>query len=71
MNEIKTLDNFRLDQALAVGSTAFVKARINSTDAYYFMGKVNFTGVALDLKYGEIKLPFSFQGTGELCRIVG
>jgi hypothetical protein len=68
----KTLDHWMIDQCLAAGNAeTFIKARFNSSDTCYYIGKALHTGVSLDFKYGEIKLPFSFQGTGELCRIVG
>lgn len=69
----KTTDNYMIDKCLSGGAeaVAFVKARVNATDTSYFIGQVLLTGVDLDLKFGEIKLPFSLQGTGELCRIVG
>jgi len=69
----KTTDNYMIDKCLAGGSeaVAFIKARVNASDSYHFMGQVLFTGIDIDLKFGEIKLPFTFQGTGELCRLVG
>lgn len=69
----KTTDNYLIDKVLSGGAeaVAFVKARINSTDSYYFVGQVLFTGLDIDLKYGELKLPYTFQGSGELCRITG
>ena len=71
VGEFLNTDLYRLDRAIAVGSSAFVKARVNSTSSSYYIGKVLNTGLALDLKFGEVKTPFTFQGTGELCRIVG
>lgn len=71
ISEIKTTDNYRLDQAMAVGSRGFIKIKINASDAYYFIGQINMTGISLDLKFGELKLPYSFQGSGELCRVIG
>jgi hypothetical protein len=69
----KTTDNYLLDKVLSGGmnARAFIKARVNSSDSYYFIGEVCMTGIDLDLKYGEIKLPFTFDGTGELCRVTG
>ena len=69
----KTTDNYMIDKCLSGGAeaVAFVKARVNATDTSYFIGQVLLTGVDLDLKFGEIKLPFTLQGTGELCRLVG
>lgn len=69
----KTTDNYLLDLILAGGAEcrAYIKVRINSSDAYYFVGEVSFTGLDLDLKFGDIKLPYALQGDGELCRVVG
>jgi hypothetical protein len=67
------LDRYMLDKVLTGGggATMFIKARVNSTSADYFIGQVILTGTDLALKFGEVKVPFSLQGTGELCRIVG
>lgn len=64
-------DLYLLDKAIAVGSSAFIKARVNSSSSSYYIGKVLNTGLSLDLKFGEIKLPFTFDGTGELVRVEG
>lgn len=69
----KTQDNYMIDKCLAGNAEAatFVKARVNASDSSYYIGQVLFNGIDIDMKYGEIKLPFAFQGTGELCRITG
>lgn len=68
----KTTDNYLLDKVLnPADAVAFIKARINSDDAYYFLGRTCMTGVDLPLQFGDLKLPFAFQGSGELCRIAG
>ena len=69
----KTTDNYLLDKVLSGGANArsFVKARINSSDAYYFIGEIINTGISLDMKFGEMKLPYTFEGSGEFCRVVG
>lgn len=63
-------DKWLIDKCLAPKTArAFIKAYVNDDSSDYYIGEVALTGFGLDLKHGDVKIPYTMEGSGELCRI--